>query len=146
MVYPKAKLKSNGETASPCFKTFLLENMSDILLPTPTLLYISVRHIFISVPSFTVNNDDINELYLTQIPGLWGSSPLSHTHGSSSYIKTMAIAQDIAANWCTRQLLLHSTTHTFPERKAGSDQIKTKRKRRKIFSSYAKSAYKEMKA
>jgi len=28
----------------------------------------------------------------------------------------MVTAHDTAANWCTRQLLLHSTTHTFPER------------------------------
>ena len=53
----------------------------------------------------------------------------------------MVIAQDTAANWCTWQLLLHSTTHTFPKGKAGSDQIKTKRKKRKIISSYTKSAY-----
>jgi len=88
----------------------------------------------------------ISELYLVQISGLWGSSTLLHTHGSSSYIKMMVIAQDTAANLCTRQLLLHSTTHTFPEGKTDSDQIKTKRKKRKILSSYAKSAYKEMKA
>jgi len=36
----------------------------------------------------------INEMYLVQIFGMWGLSPLLHTHGSSSYIKMMVIAQD----------------------------------------------------
>jgi len=29
MAYYKAKLKSNGDRASPCFKPFLIGNMSD---------------------------------------------------------------------------------------------------------------------
>ena len=33
-------------------------------------------------------------MYLVQIFGMWGLSPLLHTHGSSSYIKMMVIAQD----------------------------------------------------
>jgi len=41
MVYSKAKLKSNGDNASPCFKPFLIENMSDKCWPTRTLLYAS---------------------------------------------------------------------------------------------------------
>jgi hypothetical protein len=43
MAYSKAKLKSNGDRASPCFKPFLIGNISDKFLPTPTLLYVSVR-------------------------------------------------------------------------------------------------------
>jgi len=35
-------LKSNGDRASPCFKLFLIGNMSDKFLPTRTLLYLSV--------------------------------------------------------------------------------------------------------
>jgi len=37
MAYSKAKLKSNGDKASPCFKTFLIGNISDKSLPTRTL-------------------------------------------------------------------------------------------------------------
>jgi len=36
--YSKAKLKSNGDKASPCFKPFLIGNISDKYLPTRTLL------------------------------------------------------------------------------------------------------------
>jgi len=36
MAYSKAKLKSNGDRASPCFKQFLIGNVSDKLLPTQT--------------------------------------------------------------------------------------------------------------
>ena len=36
MAYSKAKLKSNGDRASPCFKPFLIGNMSDKFLPTHT--------------------------------------------------------------------------------------------------------------
>jgi hypothetical protein len=38
MAYSKAKLKSNGNKASPCFKPYLIGNMSDKCLPTRTLL------------------------------------------------------------------------------------------------------------
>ena len=43
MAYSKAKLNSNGDRASPCFKPFLIGNMSDKFLPTRTLLRVSVR-------------------------------------------------------------------------------------------------------
>jgi len=52
MTNSKAKLKSNGDNASVYFKPFLIGNMSDKCLPTRTLLYVSVRHIFISLISF----------------------------------------------------------------------------------------------
>ena len=38
MAYFKAKLKGNGDKASPCFKPFQIANMTDICLPTRTLL------------------------------------------------------------------------------------------------------------
>ena len=37
MAYSKAKLKSNGDRASPCFKPFQIGNMSDKFLPIQTL-------------------------------------------------------------------------------------------------------------
>jgi hypothetical protein len=48
----KAKLKSNGDKPSPCFKPFLIGNMSDKFLPVRIVLYVSFRHIFISLTSF----------------------------------------------------------------------------------------------
>jgi hypothetical protein len=53
MAYSKAKLKSNIDRESPFFKPFLIGNISDKFLPTRTLLYVPVRHIFISLTSFT---------------------------------------------------------------------------------------------
>ena len=44
--------QSNGARASPCFRLFLIGNMSDKFLPIWTLLYISVRNIFISLARF----------------------------------------------------------------------------------------------
>jgi len=52
MAYSKAKLKSFGDRASPCFKAFIIGNLSDTFLPTRTLLYVSVRLIFINLTSF----------------------------------------------------------------------------------------------
>jgi len=47
MENPIAKLEINGYKASPCFKPFLIGNMSEKFLPTRTLLKVSFRHIFI---------------------------------------------------------------------------------------------------
>jgi hypothetical protein len=52
MTYPKAKMKSNGDRESPCFKPFLIGNMPDKFLPTLTHPYVSVRQIFIGLSSF----------------------------------------------------------------------------------------------
>ena len=52
VAYSKAKLKSSGNRASPCFKPFLLGNLSDTFSPIRTLLYISVRLILINLTSF----------------------------------------------------------------------------------------------
>jgi len=37
MAYSKAKLKSNGDRASPCFKPFLIANISDTRLTVKKL-------------------------------------------------------------------------------------------------------------
>ena len=52
MAYSKVKLKSVGVRASPYFKPFLTENLSDTFLPTRTLLYVPVGLIFINFTSF----------------------------------------------------------------------------------------------
>jgi hypothetical protein len=51
MAYSKAKLKSTGGITSPSIKPVLIENKSDRFLPTLILLYVSVKHIFISLIS-----------------------------------------------------------------------------------------------
>ena len=43
----QSKVKNTGDRASPCFKPFLIGNMSDKFLPTRTLLHVSVRHTFL---------------------------------------------------------------------------------------------------
>ena len=51
MAFSKAKLKSNGDKSSSCFKPFLTGHMSDKCLPTRTLLQVSFRHICSSLTS-----------------------------------------------------------------------------------------------
>jgi len=58
--YSKAKLKSNGDKESPCFKQFVIENMWDKFLTTQNLLWVSFRHILLVTP--------VSEGYHTQ----WG--------------------------------------------------------------------------
>jgi len=89
MTYSKAKLKSNGDRASPCFKPFLIGNLSDNFLPTRTLLYVSVRHIFISLTSFLGIPNSIRILYKTSL--------LTESYAFSKSIKS----------WCTASLYSH---------------------------------------
>jgi hypothetical protein len=49
MAYSKAKLKSSGDRASPCFRPFWIGNLSDKCLPIRTLLYVSFKHILINL-------------------------------------------------------------------------------------------------
>ena len=51
MAYSKEKLKSNGDRASPCFRPFLIGNISDKFLPTRTLLYVSDTFL-LALPEF----------------------------------------------------------------------------------------------
>jgi hypothetical protein len=52
MAYSKAKLKSNGNRASPCFSPLWIGNLSDKSLPIRTLLWVSFKHILIILTSF----------------------------------------------------------------------------------------------
>ena len=61
----KAKLKRNVGKISSCFKTFLMGDMSDTCLPTRTLLYVSLRHIYIKISSFMGLPNSIRILYKT---------------------------------------------------------------------------------
>ena len=74
---------------SSCLKLFCLRCLIELML-THNLAY--------------MYNAAISELYLVQISGLLGTSSLINTHCSSSYIKTLLIAQDTAADCCTMQL------------------------------------------
>ena len=67
MAYSKARLKSNGDKTSHCFKPFLIGNMSDTFLPTRTLLYVSVKHILTSLTSFLGTPNSMRILYKTSL-------------------------------------------------------------------------------
>ena len=70
MAYSKAKLKSSGDRASPYFKPFLTGNLSDTFLPTRTLLYVSVRLIFINLTSFLGIPNSMRIKYINNNPKL----------------------------------------------------------------------------
>jgi hypothetical protein len=65
MAYSKAKLKSSGYRASPCFRQFGIEKLSDKCLPIRTLLYVSFKHILINLTSFMGNPNSMGILYNT---------------------------------------------------------------------------------
>jgi len=67
MEYSKAHMKRNGDRASSCFQPFLIGNMSDKFFPNRNLLYISVRHILISVTSFIGILNSMRILYKTSL-------------------------------------------------------------------------------
>jgi hypothetical protein len=59
MVYSKAKLKSNGDKASPCIKPFLTGKVPDKRLPHRTMLHISFGQ---SHGDTKLNNNIIQDL------------------------------------------------------------------------------------
>ena len=71
MAYSKAKLKSIGVRASPCFRPFLTGNLSDTFLPTRTLLYASVRLVFINLTRFLGIPNSMRNLYKTSLLTEW---------------------------------------------------------------------------
>ena len=58
---------SIGDRASPCFKPFLIGNLSHTFLPTWTLLHVSVRLIFINLTSFLGIQKSMRILYKTSL-------------------------------------------------------------------------------
>jgi len=89
MAYCKAKLKSNGNTAPPCFKPFLIGNMSDKCLPSCILLQVSFRYIFIRVISFMRIPDSVRILYKTSL-----------VNESYAFLKSIN-------SWCTVSVYCH---------------------------------------
>jgi hypothetical protein len=119
MAYSKAKLKSSGERASPCFKLFLIGNLSDTFLPTWTLLYVSDRHVFISLISFLGIPNSMRILYKTS---LLTKSCITHIKNSVFKNQSVALVVGMHVNthiwtgcnclwilrylWCKRKLIL----------------------------------------
>ena len=83
MAYSKAKLKSNGDRAFPCFRPFLIGNLSDTFLPTQTLLYVSVRLIFINLRSFLGIPNSMRILYKTSQDPIQITMYLQFSHNQS---------------------------------------------------------------
>ena len=67
MTYSKAKLKSSGDKASPCFRLFLIGYLSDKCLPTRTLLHVSFRHIVVSITNFRGMPNSVRILLKTSL-------------------------------------------------------------------------------
>jgi hypothetical protein len=63
----KAKLKSSGDKASPCFKPFWIGKLSDQYLPIRTLLYVSFKQILMSLANFMGIPNSIKMLYNTSL-------------------------------------------------------------------------------
>jgi hypothetical protein len=67
MAYSKAKLKSGGDRASPYFRSFWIGKLSDKCLPIWTLLYVSFKHILITLTSFMGTPNSMRILYNTSL-------------------------------------------------------------------------------
>ena len=90
LAYFKAKLKSNTGRSSPCFKPFLIENMSDKFLPTWTLLYFhSDTFLYsksVAYPRIFYGGEGFNKFswgQRTEKRGSGGGSPLVRGSGGS---------------------------------------------------------------
>jgi hypothetical protein len=68
MAYSKAKLESSGDKASHCFRPFWIGQLSHKCLPIQTSLYLSFKHILISLSSFMATPNSIRILHNTTIP------------------------------------------------------------------------------
>jgi hypothetical protein len=67
MAYSEAKLKSSDDKASPCFRPFFIENLSDKCLPIWTLICVSFKHILISLTGFMGIPNSMRRLYNTSL-------------------------------------------------------------------------------
>jgi hypothetical protein len=68
MAYTKAKLESSGDKASPYFRSLWIGTLSDKFLHIRAFLYVSFKHILISVTSFMGTTNSIRILYNTSLP------------------------------------------------------------------------------
>jgi hypothetical protein len=67
MAYSKAKLKSSCDKASPCFKPFWKGKLSEKCLHIQTLLYVSLKHLLMSLTHFMGTPNSIRILYNTSL-------------------------------------------------------------------------------
>ena len=119
MAYSRAKPKSNDNKASPCFKPFLIGNMSDKCLLTRTLVKVLLRHIFISLTSSKGKTAVLlKKSYLTM---QWAASyqPVKAVRGIPIWtFASLVIIPTRSHKWdtrytCTRmRARLHTHTHT----------------------------------
>ena len=125
MAYSKAKLKSIGARASPCFKPFLIGNPSDTFLPTRTLLYVSVRLIFINLTSFLGIPNSMRILYKTSLLNSLKTGRVRDTLIGTSFLRSRASSQVTYCVSCSKEwaqkfrntvLLLYGLKHqiSFP--------------------------------
>jgi len=85
-----------------------------------------------------LSNTDLNELYLVKISGFWCSSSLLYNLCSSSYIKNNGHWSETLQQTCAKGGYCYVQQHPHcPSDKQAVEQIKTKRKRRKILFTYA---------
>jgi hypothetical protein len=68
MAYSKAKLKSSGDEASPCFSPIGIGKLLDKCVPIRTILYVSFKDILISLNSFMGTPNSMRILYNTSLP------------------------------------------------------------------------------
>jgi hypothetical protein len=64
MAYSKAKLKSSGDKASPCFRPFWKRKLK---INVHLLLYVSFKYILISLTSFMGMPNSMKILYNTSL-------------------------------------------------------------------------------
>jgi hypothetical protein len=67
MTFFKAKLKSSGVKASPCFRPLKIGKLSEKCLPIQTIIYVSIKHNLISLTSFMGTTNSVRLLYNTSL-------------------------------------------------------------------------------
>jgi hypothetical protein len=70
MAYSKAEFKSSGDKASHYFRPFWKGKLSNKCFPIWTLLYVSFKHILISLAGFLGTTNSGIILYITSLPPL----------------------------------------------------------------------------
>jgi hypothetical protein len=87
IAYFKPKLRSSDDKASPCFRQFWIENVSDRVLPIR--LWVWFKHILISLANFIAIPNSMGILYNTSL--------LNESRAFSKSVN----------NWCTVPLRSH---------------------------------------
>jgi hypothetical protein len=67
MTYSEAKLKSHSDKASPCFRAFWIEKLTDKCLLMWTLLQVLFKHVLISLTYFKDTQNSTRTLYKSSL-------------------------------------------------------------------------------